>query len=115
RTREFRTRITIITRVITITTITTTPDIATRRDTASFDWKWIVIGACVAFTVYVAVIPLVFLLWQSFRTPQTAATPAAWTLGNYAAAYGTSETFRLFLTSIRFAFGASVFSFVVGT
>jgi iron(III) transport system permease protein len=77
--------------------------------------KWVVIGVCVALTVYVAVIPLVFLLWQSFRTPQTASTPAVWTLGNYAAAYGTSETFRLFLTSMRFAFGASLFSFVVGT
>jgi len=74
-----------------------------------------VIGACVAFTVYIAVIPLAFLMWQSFRTPQTAATPAVWTLGNYAAAYGTADTFRLFLTSIRFAFGASVFSFVLGT
>src|SRR5947207_8258519 len=83
--------------------------------TRAFDWKWVVIGACVAFTVYIAVIPLVFLLWQSFRTPQTAATPAVWTFGNYVAAYGTSETFRLFLTSMRFAFGASFFSFTVGT
>jgi iron(III) transport system permease protein len=74
-----------------------------------------VIGACVAFTVYIAVIPLAFLLWQSFRTPQTAAVPAVWTLGNYTAAYGTAETFRLFLTSIRFASGASLFAFVLGT
>ena len=80
-----------------------------------FDWSWLVIGACVAFTVYIAVIPLAFLLWQSFRTPQTATTPAVWTLGNYIAAYGTSETFRLFWTSIRFASGASMFAFVVGT
>ena len=50
----------------------------------AFDWKWIVIGASVAFTVYIAVIPLGFLLWQSFRTPQTAATAAVFTLGNYA-------------------------------
>jgi iron(III) transport system permease protein len=75
----------------------------------------VVIGACVAFAVYIAVIPLAFLLWQSFRTPQTAATPSVWTLANYATAYGTSETLRLFGTSIRFAFGASLFSFVVGT
>jgi iron(III) transport system permease protein len=82
---------------------------------ARFDWKWVVIGACVAFTVYIAVIPLAFLLWQSFRTPQTAAMPAVWTFGNYVAAYGTTETFRLFLTSIRFASGASLFAFIVGT
>jgi iron(III) transport system permease protein len=61
------------------------------------------------------VIPLAFLLWQSFKTPQTATVPAVWTLGNYVAAYGTSETFRLFWTSIRFASGASLFAFVVGT
>ena len=73
------------------------------------------IGACVAFTVYIAVVPLTFLLWQSFRTPQTATTPAVWTLGNYVAAYGTSDTFRLFWTSIRFASGASLFAFLVGT
>jgi iron(III) transport system permease protein len=60
-------------------------------------------------------VPLGFLLWQSFRTPQTATTPAVWTLGNYVAAYGTSETFRLFWTSIRFASGASLFAFLVGT
>src|SRR4029434_4639729 len=82
---------------------------------SAFDWSWVVIGACVAFTVYIAVIPLAFLFWQSFRTPQTATAPAVWTFGNYVAAYGTSETFRLFWTSIRFASGASMFAFLVGT
>ena len=80
-----------------------------------FDWQWVVIGICVAFTVYIAVIPLAFLLWQSFFTPQTAAKAAEFTLGNYATAYGSSETLRLFWTSLKFAFGASLFSFVVGT
>ena len=73
------------------------------------------IGVSVAFAVFIAVIPLVFLLSQSFRTPQTAAVPSVWTLQNYVAAYGTAETFRLFWTSIRFALGASLFAFVVGT
>ena len=81
----------------------------------AFDWKWIVIGACVAFTVYIAVIPLAFLLWQSFRTPQTAAVDAVFTLGNYTAAYGTLDTLRLFWTSLQFAFGTAVFAFVLGT
>ena len=85
------------------------------KGAAAFDWKWIVIGACVAFTVYIAVIPLGFLLWQSFRTPQTAATDAVFTLGNYTAAYGSSDTWRLFWTSIQFAFGASLFAFLLGT
>ena len=82
---------------------------------AAFDWKWIVIGLSVAFTVYIAVIPLVFLLWESFRTPQTATTEAVLTLGNYTAAYGSSDTWRLFWTSIQFAFGTSLFAFLLGT
>jgi iron(III) transport system permease protein len=68
----------------------------------------------VAFTVYMAVIPLGFLLWQSFRTPQTAEIEAVFTLGNYAAAYGTSDTLGLFWTSIQFASGASLFAFLIG-
>jgi len=82
---------------------------------AAFDWKWIVIGACVAFTVYIAVIPLGFLLWQSFRTPQTALVESVFTLGNYAAAYGNSDTVRLFWTSIQFASGTALFAFLLGT
>ena len=81
----------------------------------SFDWKWIVIGLCVALTVYIAVVPLAFLLWQSFFTPQTAAKAARFTLENYAQAYGSSETARLFWNSLQFAFGASIFSFSLGT
>jgi iron(III) transport system permease protein len=79
------------------------------------DWKWAIIGLCVAFTAYVAVVPLAFLLWQSFFTPQTAAKAAQFTLDNYAQAYGSSETARLFWNSLRFAVGASLFSFTLGT
>ena len=84
-------------------------------DARGFDWKWIVIGACVAFTVYIAVIPLGFLLWQSFRTPQTAAVDAVFTLANYATAYGSSDTLRLFWTSMQFASGTSLLAFLLGT
>ncbi|MEO6409622.1 MAG: iron ABC transporter permease [Burkholderiaceae bacterium] len=80
-----------------------------------FSWKWVVIGVCVLFTVYIAVIPLGFLLWQSFFTPQTATKPAVFTLGNYVAAYTDSDTARLFFNSLKFATGVSAFSFVVGT
>ena len=81
----------------------------------TFDWKWVVIGVCVAFTVYLAVIPLVFLLWQSFRTPQTVAADAVFTVANYVDAYGSSDTWRLLWNSLQFAFGTSIFAFVVGT
>ena len=80
-----------------------------------FDWKWVVIGLCVAFAAYIAVVPLAFLLWQSFFTPQTAAKAAQFTLDNYAQAYGSGDTARLFWSSLKFAVGASVFSFTLGT
>src|SRR5689334_14832997 len=80
-----------------------------------YDWKWLVIGLCVAFTVYLAVIPLAFLLWQSFFTPQTATKAARLTLENYTSAYGSSETLRLLWNSLKFAIGASLFSFLLGT
>ena len=64
------------------------------EDTRRFEWSWIVIGLCVAITVYIAIIPLGFLIWQSFFTPQTAEKAAKFTLGNYVEAYGSSETAR---------------------
>jgi iron(III) transport system permease protein len=81
----------------------------------ALNWKWIIIGLCIAFTAYIAIIPLGFLLWQSFFTPQTATVPAVFTLGNYITAYTNPETARLFANSLQFAVGVSLFSFVVGT
>jgi iron(III) transport system permease protein len=78
-------------------------------------WKMVVIGACVAFTLYIAVIPLGFLLWQSFFTPQTATKAAEFTLGNYVSAYTNPETLRLFWNSTQFAIGVASFAFLVGT
>jgi iron(III) transport system permease protein len=82
---------------------------------ARVDTKWLVIGVCVALTVYIGVVPLAFLLWQSFRTPQTATVDAVWTLTNYALAYGSGDNYRLFLTSVEFAAGTALLSFAVGT
>src|SRR5437762_10841435 len=79
------------------------------------DSKWVLIGAPVALVVWLALVPLVFLLWQSFLTPQTAAAPAQLTLDNFRAAYFSSETARLFLNSVQFAVGSALFALVVGT
>lgn len=78
-------------------------------------WKSLVIGVCVVFTVYIAVVPLGFLLWQSFFTPQTATKAAEFTLQNYITAYTSSDTARLFFTSVQFAVGTATFAFLVGT
>ena len=80
-----------------------------------FDAKWLIIAACVLLTLYLGVVPLAFLLWQSFFTPQTAAKAAQFTFGNYAEAYGSADTWILFGNSLRFATGAAALSFCIGT
>ena len=79
------------------------------------DLKWVIIGACVALTLYLGVVPLGFLLWQSFFTPQSAAKAAEFTFGNYREAYASEETWLLFWSSIKFATGASLLAFALGT
>lgn len=85
------------------------------RTPGGLDWKWVVIGGCVLLTVYLAVVPLGFLLWESFRTPETADVVSTFTLDNYGAAYGNAATWQLMSTSILFASGASVLAFFLGT
>src|SRR5437773_12403354 len=80
-----------------------------------FDVKWLIIAACVALTLYLGVVPLGFLVWQSFFTPQSAAKAAEFTLGNYAEAYASSDTWLLFFNSLKFATGASIIAFALGT
>src|SRR5213075_865705 len=77
-----------------------------------FDAKWLIIALCVALTLYLGVVPLAFLIWQSFFTPQSAAKAAEFTLGNYAEAYGSSDTWILFGNSLKFATGAAAMSLV---
>jgi len=94
---------------------TTLPRAAALAPRPAFDAKWLIIGACVALTVYLGVVPLGFLLWQSFFTPHTAAKAAEFTLGNYREAYGSAETWVLFWNSLKFATGTAVLAFLLGT
>ena len=80
-----------------------------------FDAKWVMIGVPVGLVAWLALVPLAFLLWQSFLTPQTATVPAQWTLENFRTAYGSSGDARLFFNSVQFAAGAAVLALVVGT
>ena len=50
---------------------------------ARFDAKWLVIGGAVLIAAWLALLPLVFLVWQSFMTPTAPDVPAAFTLSNY--------------------------------
>ena len=80
-----------------------------------FDVKWLVVGVCVLLVVFLAAVPLFFLLWQSFFTPQTNTKVAEFTLQNYKLAYGSWETLKLFSNSLQFAVGTAAFAFVLGT
>ncbi|MEA2976685.1 MAG: iron(III) transport system permease protein [Alphaproteobacteria bacterium] len=79
------------------------------------DFKWLMIGVSVALVAWLSLVPLVFLAWQSFLTPQTASVAAEFTLQNYKTAYLSAETGRLFFNSVQFAVGAAIFSLLVGT
>src|SRR4051812_11388861 len=91
------------------------PDSALAPPRHSFDAKWLLIGAPVALVMWLSLVPLVFLLWQSFLTPQTATQPAEFTLQNFRTAYFSTETFRLFFNSVQYAAGTAVFSLALGT
>jgi iron(III) transport system permease protein len=90
--------------------ITPLPDAAPR-----FDAKWLLLGVPVALVVWLALVPLVFLLWQSVLSPDSASAPAQFTLDNFRTAYTSTETARLFFNSVQFAVGAAVLALVVGT
>ena len=79
------------------------------------DFKWVIIGISVLAVSYLALMPLGFLLWQSFFTPQTASKAAEFTFDNYLTAYTSVETLKLFISSVTFASGTAVFAFLVGT
>jgi iron(III) transport system permease protein len=96
----------------TTTTISRAPALLPRF---AFDPKWLIIGVCVAVTVYLGIVPLGFLLWQSFFTPQSAAKAAVFTFGNYQQAYGSAETWVLFWNSVKFATGTAILAFFIGT
>jgi iron(III) transport system permease protein len=79
------------------------------------DPQWFIMGGVVSIVSWLALVPLVFLVWQSFRTPDTVRKPAVWTLQNYWEAYSSPETLVLFLNSVQFAGGTAVLALVIGT
>ena len=82
---------------------------------SAFKWDsrtW-VIGPVLAVTVYLVVIPLVFLLWTSFRTGQIG-MPAELTFSNYARAYANPGTYELLRNTLVFASGSAAIALFLG-
>lgn len=90
-----------------------TPDSLSGRRT--FDLKWLIIGFTILIVTYLGIVPLIFLIWQSFSTPQTLTQAATFTLQNYEKAYTDPRTVELFKNSFTFAFGTCIVAFVIGT
>jgi iron(III) transport system permease protein len=80
-----------------------------------FEFKAVIIGLSIAAVAWLALVPLVFLLWQSILSPQTATVPSQFTLENFRTAYFSADTARLFFNSVQFAAGAAVLALFVGT
>jgi len=85
------------------------------RDRRGFDPKWLIIGSVVVIVAWLALVPLGFLVWQSFMTPTSAAAEAEFTFGNYWEVYTSGETLRLFGNSTTYALGSAILALVVGT
>jgi iron(III) transport system permease protein len=79
-----------------------------------FEWSWVAIALIVVVVAWLALVPLVFMVWQSLLSTQTATSAARFTLDNYRAAYASADTARLFANSLQFAFGSAALAFAFG-
>lgn len=81
----------------------------------SFKWdsRALIIGPVLLITIYLVVIPLVFLIWTSFRAGQIG-MPAELTFSNYARAYANPTTFELMHNTLVFAFGSAAIALFLG-
>lgn len=79
------------------------------------DPHWLVMAGATLLAAWLSLVPLGFLIWQSFLTPRTARSPARFTFGNYIEAFAGDGNIPLFANSLQFAFGTAVLALTVGT
>ena len=79
------------------------------------DWSWLASVAAIVLVAWLVLVPLIFMVWQSVLSPQTAMTAARFTLDNYRRAYVSADTARLFVNSLQFALGSAALAFFFGT
>ena len=82
-------------------------------DAFKWDARTLVIVPVLAVTIYLVVIPLIFLLWTSFRSAPMG-MPAELTLSNYARAYANPGTYELLQNTLAFAVGSAATAIVLG-
>ena len=80
---------------------------------ARWNGQNLLLAGVIILAIYLIVVPLLFLLWSSFRSAPIG-FPSALTLENYASAYGDSRTYALFGTTLVFAVSSSALSLFFG-
>lgn len=73
----------------------------------------LVVGPVLLVTIYLIVIPLVFLIWTSFRTGHIG-VPVELTVSNYARAYANPATYELISNTLVFALGSGAIALLLG-
>lgn len=82
---------------------------------AFFSSQTLILVGCSLFVLYLAGIPLLMLLYGSFRSAPIGEPGAAYTIQNYVKAYIDREFYLLFWNSLKFAVGTCALSFLIGT
>ncbi|MEX1030298.1 MAG: iron ABC transporter permease [Paenibacillaceae bacterium] len=85
------------------------------RKERNVNFQYILIGVCIVIALYLAVLPLIFLLYGSFTTKETISSPNVLTFLNYIEAYSNWQTYALIWNSVKFALGTMSVAFVIGT
>ena len=80
---------------------------------ARWNGQNLLLAGVIILAIYLIVVPLLFLLWSSFRSAPIG-FPSELTLENYASAYGDSRTYALFGTTLVFAVSSSALSLFFG-
>jgi iron(III) transport system permease protein len=77
--------------------------------------QYLILIGCSLFVLYLAGIPLLMLLYGSFRSAPIGEPGATYTIQNYIKAYFDRDFYLLFLNSLYFAFGTCLVTFLIGT
>jgi iron(III) transport system permease protein len=82
-----------------------------------FSWRWnpqtFLLACVVALAIYLVIVPLLFLVWSSFRSAPIG-FPSELTVKNYVSAYGDPRTYALFGNTFVFAVSAAAVSLFFG-
>lgn len=94
------------------------PSSGTRRLLAAFSVRNIILSLAVALVVALSLIPLFFLLWNSFKNVSGGSIAdfslGNWSLGNYLGVYANPRTFLYLGNTFYFALGTMAVALVFG-